>query len=375
MTTRADKKLLRAVLEARKQGALQKIADACNEGADPNAICPECSTPNGHVRGGSTLLTHSIHEWSSNAVKKLLECGADPSLTDENGWTPWMASTLVDESKRDRIQEALTQFGADKSGAHIGQLTRAIADGDVGLVASLFKSDQDLKVLATFRVDLVGHQIRHHNAPMLELLLDRDMTPSSTNFINAIRLGNFSAVDLLLRYGFPPEHPDEDETPLMTAAAMGELEIVQRLVEAGADVNRNASDNAEWTASFFARKAGQTDVAEWLDARMNDETLEKQEQLKSVRNPEYQLLYDRATASESLSTDEIVEILTQWDDKYGVTVNDAKGDSLAVTFSSLPEHFDGFLGEILDLWPDASEYELELLKELKKSKKLFLWWD
>jgi len=375
MNKRADKELLRAVLEPRKPGALKKIADACNAGADPNAICPECSTSTGHVRAGSTLLTHSIHEWSSNAVKKLLECGADPSLADKNGWTPWMASTLVDESKRGRIQDALAQKGADRAGEHIGPLARAIADGDIDGATSQMKSDEDLDVLATFRVDLVGHQIRSGNAPMLEFLLARNMTPSSTNLINAIRGSHSAAVGLLLRYGLAPESTDSVETPLMTAAALGDMQIVQRLVEAGADVNRSADEDGEWTPSFYARQAGKTDVADWLSAQMSEGTLQKQEDLSAARDPKYHLLYEKGTAGESLSTDDIVEVLTRWDEKYGITVSDASSDSLVVDFASLPEALDGLYTEITGLCPDAREQKRQLLKELTKSKKLFLWWD
>lgn len=373
MTKRSDKELLRAVLEPRMPGAIQRIADAISAGANPNAICPQCSTSTGPVRAGSTLLTHAIDAWSSKAAKKLLECGADPNLPDQNGWTPWMASTLVDESKRGRIQEVLTQYGADRTGEHIGDLARAIAGGDVDQAASLIETNQDLEVLSTFRVDLVGRQISMHNAPMLEFLLEREMTPGSTNLLNAIRNRNLAAVDILLRYEMAPEDSDDGETPLMTAAAMGEMKIVQRLVEAGADVNRSDDPGPEWTASFYARRAGKTEVADWLDARMSDATLKEQDQLKAARDPKYQLLYEQATASESLSTDDIVNILTQWDEEYGIAVRDAKGDSLTVSFETLPENLDDLSREIFNLCPDASEGDL--LKELTKSKGVFLWWD
>lgn len=375
MTKRAEKKLLRAVLEPRKPGALKKIVEACEAGADPNALCPETSTPNGRVVGGSTLLTHSIHSWSSNAVAKLLECGADPNLADRNGWTPWMASTLADESKRGKIQEALTQYGAHKSGEHIGELARAIAEGDVDLATSLIETDLDLDILSTFRVDLVGHQIRNGNARTLELLLERKMTPTSTHLINAIRTKNLDAVDLLLRYGLAPERPDQNETPLMTAASLGAMEIVQRLVAAGADVNRYADENIEWTASFYARQAGHGDIADWLTARMDPALLEKQQQLTAARDPKYRLLFEKATASESLSTDDIVAFLTRWDAEYGITVTDADADRLAVRFASLPEELDDFFREILRLCSEASDYKRDLLKELANNKMLSLWWD
>lgn len=372
---RANKKLLRAVLEPRMDGALQAIAEACEAGADPNSICPECSTSSGPVQAGSTLLTQAIQDWASNAVKALLECGADPNLADQNGWTPWMASTLVDESKQDKIQDTLLQYGSDKKGEHIGQLASAIADGDVDRVTTLIQSDKDLEFLSTFRVDLMGHQIGNGNPSMLEFLLERNMQPSSTNLINAVRWDNLAAVDLLLRYGMAPEEPDKSETPLMTAASMGNLQIVKRLVESGADVNRFADDKGEWTPAFHAKKAGKTDVAEWLTARMNDQTIKSQEKLAATRDQKYKLLYEQATASESRSTDDIVRVLTEWDAKYQITVTGAEGDSLRLEFSSLPENLKRFYAEIEDLCPDASDSKDELLKELQENKKLFLWWD
>lgn len=375
MARNADRELLRAVLEPRKPGALQKIGEACAAGADPNAICPDTSTSSGPVRAGSTLLTHSIHQWASNAVKKLLECGADPNLADENGWTPWMASTLVDESKRSRIQDVLTGHGAAKSGEHIGQLARAIINGDVEEATALMESDADLEILATFRVDLVGHQIRNNNAPMLDLLLQRRMTPTSTHLLNAIRSDNFAAVDLLLGAGLVPESADQNETPLMTAAAMGNLEIVRRLVEAGADVNRSAGDDDEWTASSYARQAGKVDVVDWLAERMSQETLESQQQLAATRDPKFQSLYEQATGSESLSTDDIVEVLARWDERYGITVSNATGDSVTLEFSSLPQKLVEISREMVELCPETEENEHELLVELKQNKKLFLWWD
>lgn len=372
---RANKKLLRAVLEPRMDGALQAIAEACDAGADPNAVCPECSTSSGPVRAGSTLLTQAIQDWASNAVKALLECGADPNLADQNGWTPWMASTLVDESKRNKIQDALLQYGSEKTGDHIGQLAGAIADGDVEQAATLIQSGKDLEILSTFRVDLMGHQIGNDNPSMLEFLLERNMQPSSTNLINAVRWDNLAAVDLLLRYGMAPEEPDKAETPLMTAASMGNLQVVQRLVEGGADVNRFADDKGEWTPAFHAKKAGKTDVAEWLTAKMNDQAIKSQEKLTATRDQKYKLLYEQATASDARSTEDIVGVLKEWDATYGIAVTGAEGDSLSLAFSSLPKNLKHFYAEIEDLCPDANDSKAKLLEELKKNKSLSLWWD
>ena len=372
---KANKALLRAVLEPRKPGALAKIAEAISAGADPNGICPEGHNSRGPVRGGSTLLTHSIHAWESNAVKKLLECGADPNLADQNGWTPWMASTLSDESKRSRIQQELEEHGAEKSGAHIGELVRSILDGNVEQAMALIESERDLSVLATFRVDVVGHQISADNPAMLELLLKHGMRPSSTNLTNAVRFEKLEAVDVLLRHGMAPEKAKDNETQLMVAASLGNLTLVQRLVEAGADVNRYADGQVEWTPSFYARQAGKAEVAEWLEKRMDAATRLQQGDLVASRNPKFQMVYDQATAGEDLSTDELVTVLSRWDEAYGLTVLEARPDRLGLQFDALPDDLDAFAQEVLELCPDSSDYEDSLRGELREKRTLGLWWD
>ena len=97
---------------------------------------------------------------------------------------------------------------------------------------------------------------------------------------------------LLLQHGLAPEQPDEAETPLMTAAARGNLDIVTQLVAAGADVDRHAHDNVEWTASFYARSAGHADVADWLQARMRPELREAHQQTMAARPPMFRPLYE-----------------------------------------------------------------------------------
>lgn len=375
MSGKAQKELLRAVLEPRKPGALDRIAESCTKGADPDALCPETSTSMGPVSGGSTLLTHSIHTAASNVVSKLLECGASASLIDKNGWTPWMASTLCDESKRRRIQEALSRHGADTGGEHIGDVARAIFAGNVEQAAALIENAGDLGVLATFRVDLVARQVSSGNTAMLELLLGNGMSPTSTHLSNAIRFRKLDVVDVLLRHGAATDHPGRSETHLMAAAGIGDLAIVKRLVAAGADVNRYAHDNVEWTAAFYARQAGHTDVADWLDAQLDTGLAREQAQITASRDPRFQLLYEKATASESLSTDDIVEFLARWDADFGVTILDAEADRLSFGVTSVPDDIERFVSEVLSLCPEASEWERDLRKRLAGDKTVDLWWD
>lgn len=373
--TAADERLLQAVLAPRRPGAIRQIADACAAGADPNGLIPEACDAPGPVRVGSTLLTQAIQDDALRAIEQLLEQGASPNLADDNGWTPWMASTLAAESKRARIQALLLEHGADRDGEHIGELARAIYAGDLDRAAAAIDLHSDLHILAGYRVDLLGHQILHANLDMLEWLLEQGMPCDSAHLISAIRSDDLQAVDQLLRHGVAPEQQSDNQTPLMLAAGMGALAIVQRLVEAGADVNRGMCGNIEWTAAFAARSAGYPDVADWLSLRMDTTLLEQQRRIMQTRNPKFRALYQQATASEYRSTDELVGLLEQWDQRYGIQIRDVSRQSLGLELATVPEDMDAFLAELIDLCPDLVESQAALRQAVQKKRVLHLWWD
>ena len=375
MAGKADRLLLKAVLEPRKPGAIKQIADACDRGADPNARCPETSTSAGPVAGGSTLLTHSVSTGAAKAVEALLDAGADPNLADANSWTPWMASTLVDESKRKKIQEHLRARGADETGDHIGQLARAIVAGDLDSAIEHIADDRDLAVLGNFRVDLVGRQVSTGNLPMLEFLLSRGMHASSTNLANAIRDRNPDAVKCLLDHGVAPESPGKMETPLMVAADMGEMEIVEHLVDSGADVNRAEDDAGEWTPAFRARRAGHDDIADWLAERMDAEHLAGQQEIDAGRDPRYLPLYRKATGGDQVSTDDIVAFLERWHPVFGFEIIAAETDGFTVSLAEFGESADEFLSDLINLFPEYGDDVGRLKEGIEDSGTLSIWID
>lgn len=372
---RANADLLRAVLEPRKSGALKAIRQACADGADPNRTCPDTSTAAGHVRGGSTLLTHSITCDASRVVDVLLECGADPNRADDNGWTPWMASTLADESKRDRIQASLSDAGASRDGEHIGQLARAVFNGDVGQAADLIQSDADILPLATFRTDLLGTQMHDGNTAMVRWLLEQGMPATSSHLGQAARAKFVEGVDLLLQHSVATEDADDEETLLMETAAAGHLDIVKRLVAAGADVNRGGHGNPEWTPAFYARHAGHKKVAAWLESQMSDEIKDTLQRLRESRNPKFRKLYDRATNIDDFSTDDIVAILERWDAQFDVTVKRAAPDQFTIGFADLPNDIEVVYKIIEKEFPMVAEGKHTVLNDLRKKKSLTVWWD
>lgn len=371
----ADRALLKAVLEPRAPAALRQIAESCAAGADPNGITPDTSTSRGHVRSGSTFLTHSVHEEASLAVEALLAAGADPNLADENGWTPWMASSLIDESKQRKIRAALTEAGAEPHGEHIGALACALFAGDLATAQSLLQTSDDLRALSTFRVDLIARAAADQNTAMLAFLLEGGMPPNSTHLANAIRNRYVDGVELLLAHGLPPETETEAETPLMDAAAAGSLEIVERLVTAGADVNRLGHGDPMWTPSFYAEAAGHEEVASWLVERMDEALLERQSAIRESRKGPFSVLFDKATYGEGVTTEELVAALTRWDAAHGLTLDDATSTELTITFKAIPKKGDDLYADVLSVCPDLADTADELFAHLDADKTLSFWWD
>ncbi|XP_005672755.1 ankyrin repeat and EF-hand domain-containing protein 1 isoform X2 [Sus scrofa] len=84
---------------------------------------------------------------------------------------------------------------------------------------------------------------------------------SNINFIT--KAGDLASLKKAFESGIPVDMKDNYyKTPLMTACASGNIDVVKFLLEKGANVN--ATDNFLWTPLHFACHAGQQDIAELL---------------------------------------------------------------------------------------------------------------
>ncbi|XP_042550544.1 ankyrin repeat and EF-hand domain-containing protein 1 [Dipodomys spectabilis] len=84
---------------------------------------------------------------------------------------------------------------------------------------------------------------------------------SNINFIT--KAGDMASLKKAFESGIPVDMKDRYyKTPLMTACANGNIDVVKFLLEKGANVN--ATDNLLWTPLHFACHAGQQDIVELL---------------------------------------------------------------------------------------------------------------
>ena len=92
------------------------------------------------------------------------------------------------------------------------------------------------------------------------------------------------------------------------------------------------------------------------------------------------LLFEATNAvNYDIYTPEIIETLQKWDSLYGIEIYGVGFDFVDGHFNKLPDNIKPFAEEMYRFCPDIVDQGTgsieELIKELKKTKSLLLWWD
>ncbi len=179
--------------------------------------------------GGMTALMVAAFGGYSDAVRQLIASKADPNAKDNQGRTALMAAaTSGDLATLDLLLAA----GADPAAADAGHgtpMTYAAAEGQAGA---------------------------------MEALERKGIKPNAGDFALAAAGCHPAAVRLALASGLAPNGIEGEVVPLLSAAAVNCVEVVQLLLERHADVN--AKDGDGWTALMKAAQAGHADMVRQL---------------------------------------------------------------------------------------------------------------
>lgn len=195
---------------------------------------------------GETGLTDAVREGAVDRVRKLLELGADPNARNYFDQSPLERVPMTRRGRE--CGRMLIEAGADvnaRSPSGLTALEIALRDKRSDKVQFLLELDADVRVGAP-----VLWAVRLENRPLLELLLQRGADPNAT--LDADGAHAFA--------GFM-----QGTTPLMRAAADQPLEVLQLLLDAGADLN--AQDRSGRSAVDLAIEHGRHAVAVWLQAK------------------------------------------------------------------------------------------------------------
>ena len=306
---------------------LAKIEHALTNGADIN----------GFSEDGATPLTDAIEGGmgSPKAVKKLLENGADPSFRDKNGWTPWATciSRLEDNVVKDRmekIKKLLIDCNADQSDGVLFQVRNAVINRNHEQVKQFIDQNIDLNSPLIYPLHIA---VRNLDYKMVKLLLAANINPE----------GNLTNED--------------DESCLITAAGLGDLDLVKLLVEAGADVTKYAWGDKRCTADFIAREGGHHDVADWLVQQLPDKIIDERKRMTQSIDPKFKEVHEKRTNGINcdITNDDVIEKLTKWDEQYSINISEIESDRITIHFEDLPDDLESLANEIYEFCPDVIE--------------------
>jgi ankyrin repeat protein len=263
--------------QGQRTGRGQRNAAAAADVQDPSVE----SGPNSRLDGGGlTPLVFAARQGALDAVKVLVEAGADVNQVTQYGWTPLLTAT---QNKYYKVGSYLLEHGANPNIANKGGWTplyiatdnRNIEGGDY----PVRKPDMDhldfIKSLLDKAADPNARAIDSTETRTIftmQWLYEDGATP----FLRAAQSGDVTLMKLLLAHGADPKIATRNgDTPLMVAAGIGwvegvtseasekeNFEAVKMCLDLGLDVN--AVDGDGRTALHGAAHKGRNAVVQLL---------------------------------------------------------------------------------------------------------------
>jgi ankyrin repeat protein len=206
---------------------------------------------------GITPLMYAAWVGSADAMKLLLDRGADPNLTNSSGSTALMMA--VTELPKVRL---LVERGADVNIAtprgRTALLLAALSEPSADIVRLLLAAGANAKAVDAFQTTTLNAAAYGNDTETVRMLIDAGVAVDAVDFqgftplINASSNGNLAVVRMLLAKGANVNAVSGDGafqkvkagtialakfTPLLSAAPFGSPELVKTLLDAGANVN------------------------------------------------------------------------------------------------------------------------------------------
>lgn len=255
-------------------------------GADVNAKA-EFGVGNDEVIGVSPLMVAAM-KWGIKGVKQLIAAGADVNARNTAGKTALMLTygnfsgfdgcLCHDVDECYEIIKALLTAGADtnakdKDGNSV--LTHAVENvgifPDYSFIFQLVDAGASLNVPPTLYDDLAAELLYHADIKKFKYVLDLGATGENRYnglplLIEAIEEKKTEHIKLLLAAGANAnavKHTmNSHKTALMIGCEQGDINLVNLLLKAGADVN--AQDEDGWTALMTACRQGENKIVKLL---------------------------------------------------------------------------------------------------------------
>ncbi|PNH06640.1 Ankyrin repeat domain-containing protein 50 [Tetrabaena socialis] len=211
---------------------------------------------------GQTALHRASQEGNTEVVEALLRAGADAEAKDDAGQT---ALHLACNEGHTEAVEALLQAGADRRAKDNGLRVRELEAREAAVQAAAADAYPQAAVAAREQLEPAKVQQDKH-AKRMDLAVRYAESEDEIALVGAARDSDLPEVERLLSK--PAINPNvqardwEGQTALHAASQWGNTEVVEALLQAGADAE--AKDDAGQTALHLACNEGHTEAVEAL---------------------------------------------------------------------------------------------------------------
>lgn len=210
---------------------------------------------NNTANNGTTPLISSINSQNVNAILLLLSIGADVNLCSlERNWSPLMEACVL--GNLDVINLLIFRGASlEEREAEGGRtaLMHACSHGHLAVVKRLLSLGANVHQTTPLGYSLLQMAVNSDHFDVAELLLENGFdidfnVPGSEMVGNALtgasQLNKIRAVEFLLSKGANPNFciPANGASSLMIAAQSGFIDVVKKLIQAGADINQPTFD-------------------------------------------------------------------------------------------------------------------------------------
>jgi ankyrin repeat protein len=238
-----------------------------------NALIQSQANINMTTLTGQSALRIAAQKNKIGAVRILIKAGADlPPLEDTKGLN-LILRLSAKEGYVEMLQKAISAGAAideaDASG--ITPLMLAVSEGHIDIVNYLVSIDADRTTTTSDEETALVFAIGKADLEIVKALtkdkntqvVNASLAGGLTMLMLAAQNGELEILNILLEAGADVLALDKDGcTALMLAAANGHIEIVDALLKAGA--NKNAADNEGKTALIFATENGHQNIVALL---------------------------------------------------------------------------------------------------------------
>jgi ankyrin repeat protein len=253
------------LIAAGVDGNLLQVQQLIAAGVDVNAIAA-CNR---------TALSLAIQGGKIPVIQVLLKAGADPNLPDETddalaANSPLMeASSTFFATNRGDMVRLLIQHGANLNQQDAGgrtALMQALGYSDINVIETLVKSGADLDIQDNEGNTVLMMAELNKSIKLIDLLKQAGASQQGlkeVELLHAIDRGDIDRIKVLLPENLNLNIRLGQTTMLCRAAYEGYPEVAKLLIEAGADVNKRASEGY-FNPLLYAAYSGNLEVVRIL---------------------------------------------------------------------------------------------------------------